>query len=240
MPIPLDRDTIKTSIIETLSPKFEARALVAWWDYELLRKAFEDNVTILTGYIYQNYSEVNIWDIEYIQWLHRLLYPENSTIIVQRGGIRYANTPGEWRKHEYNPQIPTSYWSKQCDIEEDLYRFTHEYNRIDNKTLTDIVRYYFDFLRVHPFSDSNMTVATIICDLECRKYWFDPLHMLKIRFMDKQFLYYIITYHEENIQKSAILEEIIGLIYDFHDQNLSQHILDAKNKQVLYSTAHLQ
>jgi len=235
----LNKETIKLTVTETLAPKFEAGILSGKLNLEQAKKSFEGHMKILSDYIYENYSKIGYLNIDFMKWLHRLLYPKDFKIIVQREWIRYENIPWEWRLHDYNPQIPTSYWSKQCDIEKDLYKFTNEYNLIQNKTIANILKYYFDFLRVHPFSDSNLTVVSIICDLECTKYWVLLLNMLDIRFKDSKFMYYITTYYEENIQKNNILEEIAWFISDFHNNNLSQKIIDMKNKQTIYSTSKL-
>lgn len=110
---------------------------------------------------------------------------------------------------------------------------------MQHKTREDILRYYFDFLRVHPFGDSNLTVISIICDLECIRHGFRLFKMLDIRFKDKQFMYYFTAYHEKNLHIEDILLKILFYIDCFHDGVLPDEVLKEKNNQIVFSTAKL-
>lgn len=239
MSITLDKETIQSTIYETLAPKLGTGVLIPAQDDTNAKNSFEDVVKLLPDYIFENYSKSNILSIDFIKWLHRLLYPEGTEIVVFRDWKYHYNLPWEWRSHNYEPQISFSYWSAQSDVEKDLANFTDKYYSLQEKKRTDILRYYFDFLRVHPFGDSNLTVISIICDLECKKYWFEPFNMLNIRFKDRQFLLYCLAFHEKNIHKEGVLQEILTYIDDFHNNTLSDEILREKNKQIIFSTSTL-
>ncbi len=235
----INTETIKACIYKTLAPKLGTGVLTLDWEPDDIEKTFKNAIDLLPNYIYENYSRSNTLTLDFIKWLHRRLYPEDTKIVVYRDWKYHHNLPWEWRLHEYSPQIPTSYWSIKSDVEKDLMYFTDNYNSTEHKTRVHLLRYYFDFLRVHPFADSNLTIIAMICDLECTRYWFKPFWMLDIRFKDKQFMYYFTTYYENNIEKGCTSEEILWFIDDFNKNKLSEKIVREKEKIVIKTTAEL-
>lgn len=235
----LSKEEIKLIIHNSLLPKFESR-ISGVVDISQAKIFFENHVEILSDFVYNSQTDDESFvNIDLFKWLHKLLYPKDFKIIVCRNWIYYENIPWEWRLHDYNPQIPTSYWSKKEDIEKDLNNFIQSYNSIKEKNEEDILRFYFNFLRVHPFWDSNWTLASLICDLDLKWNWFNWFNILKIRFEDIKLFYYILTYHEQNIKSNNVLKEIISMIRDFQDWNLSDVLIEAKNKQEIYTTKKL-
>lgn len=224
MSITLDRDTIRSTIRRTLAPKMRKGVLTPKWEHNNTENSFADTIELLPNYIYENYSKNSILSIDFIKWLHRLLYPEGTDIVVCRNGVEHHNVPGEWRLHESTLPGDNHSHSEQMNIESDLIERTDFYNSIQTKKRTDILRYYFDFLRVHPFGDSNLTVISIIYDLECQKYGFESLDILKIRFEDRRFYLYLLYCHENNKDRIGILDFTLKIIEGFHNKKLSPEI----------------
>ncbi|NCP77143.1 hypothetical protein GW830_03370 [bacterium] len=167
------------------------------------------------------------------------MYPEGTKVVIYRDGIYHYNTPGEWRLYNDKTEEDNHPHSEQINIESDMIAFTCDYNLIETKKRTDVLQYYFDFLRVHPFADSNLTVISIIHDLECKKYGFETMDLLQIRFEDRKFYLYFLYYYENNKNKMGILDEIIKLIDDFHNKKLSQKVIDEKDKIIIKTTTEL-
>ena len=235
----LDKDIIKLTISRTLAPKLGMGVLVPSWRQDNTRKAFENAIELLPDYIYENYSENDALSIDFIKWLHRLLYPKDTKIVVFRDWKYHYNLPWEWRLNEARSKEDHHLHSEQKNIDSDLTHIIHIYNSIETKKRTDILRYYFDFLRVHPFADSNLTVISIVHDLECRRYGFDCMDILRVKFEDYKFYLYCLYYYEDHKDQIGILDEIISLIDDFHNKRLSQEVIDEKEKIAIKTTTEL-
>lgn len=239
MSITLDKETIQSTIYETLAPKLGTGVLIPAQDDTNAKNSFEDVVKLLPDYIFENYSKSNILSIDFIKWLHRLLYPKDTKIVVFRDWKYHYNLPWEWRLNEARSNEDHHLHSEQRSIGDDLSCFTDIYNSIKEKNRTDILRYYFDFLRVHPFADSNLTVISLVHDLECRRYDFESMELLKVKFEDYKFYLYFLYFYENNKNKIGILDEIISLIDDFHNKRLSQEVIDEKEKIAIKTTTEL-
>lgn len=227
-----EKDNLKQTLIKTLAPKFEASVL-SWTSSKIKNNKIIDK---LTKYILK-FNNKNWITVDFIKWLHRALYNNWEKILVYRDRIYYHNIPWEWRLHNYKPQIPNMYYTENPnDIDNNILKLIQSYNLIKNKKETDILKLYFDFLAIHPFWDNNWTIASILCDLECIKYWFPTFNILNLRYRDVQFFYYCFEYYERNIDKRNILNEIVNLINNFNKNNIAKEILEAKNKQTVYST----
>lgn len=226
----LDQNSIYNCIYKTLLPKFEEKLSQDISINNKLHISFENHNKQLTQYIHESFIIDNNISFNFIVWLHRLLYP-NEFIIhsYDHNWFYYDNRPGEFKKQDF-PDHCISKWSKQTDLEKDLKIFINEYNLIKDKNRADILKFYYDFLRVHPFGNSNNTVISIICDIECEKYGIQPLNMLDIRFKDKKFMYYLLSIYENN-KNFESLELILSFIDDFHNNNLSQETIIEKEKQ---------
>lgn len=227
----LDRDSIYNCIHRTLLLKFEQKLTQDISKNNNLRLSFENHNKQLAQYIYDSFLVDNNLSTDFVTWLHTLLYPKDFIIhTYDYNWIYHKNLPGKWRKHNFPENLAISKWTKQINIENDLVSYLNDYSTIEDKKRIDILKFYIDFLRVHPFSDSNNTIISIICDIECEKYWLESLRMLNIRFWDIQFLYYIIYLYESNKSKET-LELILNHIDNYHKNNLSQQIIEEKNKQ---------
>ncbi|MDD5197469.1 MAG: Fic family protein [Candidatus Gracilibacteria bacterium] len=236
----LSLEIIKDILIDSLTPKFEDKISKSNGDYEKAKQGFLGHIEILSKFLYEYYDTKNILEIGLFRNFHKLFYPENFKILVSRNGIIYENLPGEWRKQEYNPQIETLKFTKNPqNVEKDLIKLIKDFNLIENKKENDILKFFFDFIDIHPFGDSNGTIASIIMDLELLKYGFTPLNLLKLRFNDRQFICFIFEYYQKNINKIRIFDEIISIIKDFHNETLSEEMLNEKNKQTIFSTSTL-
>lgn len=203
----------------------------------------DEKINNLTSIIFDFYNKNNEISIEFAKLIHKNFYDKNDEIIVYRDLEYYHNKPWEYRLHNYKPQIPTSYYSSIKNINKDFINFTNNYTLNKNKTKDSILKYFFDFLRIHPFWDSNLTIASIICDLECIRFWFAPLSILDIRFHDKDYIHYFIYYYEKNINKSNILNEIINLIDNINENTITNEIIikikNEVNKLQIKSTKEL-
>lgn len=209
------------------------------FELEKAKKDLEIQINNLTNYVFENYLKTDYLSIDFIKWLHKEFYPKGTIIKTLRNGKLYHNPVWEYRLNENNHKEYNHLHSFQINIEADLLNYTNFYNSIKDKKRTDILRYYFDFLRVHPFADSNLTIISLICELEFFKYWFKSLDFLKTRFEDWKFNYFFLYEYENNKNKTWILEEIEKMIDDFHSWKLSQEIVEKKEKINLKTTQEL-
>ena len=121
--------------------------------------------------------------------------------------------PGEWRKQVLQTEIQE--FSSIENIECDFKKITEAFNQIKQPIREDILRFYFGFLTVHPFGDSNGTVSALVCDVLCFRYGFAPFWILNIRFKDKNLFYGLIAEYEEN-KSDQSLTNILRKIDAFH------------------------
>lgn len=236
----LQQELIKNVLIDSLTPKFEDKIIKSNIDKEKAKQWFLAHIEVLSIFLYNYYANKETLEILLFKDFHKLFYPSNYKILVSRNGILYENIPWEWRKQEYNPQIKTSKFTRYSEnIENDFIKLVNDYNLITNKRETDIVKFFFDFLSIHPFWDSNLTIISIIMDLELLKYGYKFLNILKIRFVDHNFFYFLFTYYQKNIERKDVLEEILSFIKDFNNWSLSNELIEEKNKQEVYNTSKL-
>lgn len=236
----LSQELIKNILIDSLTPKFDDKISKSNINYNQAKAWFLEHIYILSKFLYEYYDSKNILEIWLFKEFHKLFYPPNYKILVSRNWVIYENLPWEWRKQEYNPQIKTKEFTKYSEnIENDFIKLLNNYNSIIRKKETDILKLFFDFLSIHPFWDSNLTIISIIIDLELLKNNYEILNILNIRFTDINFFYFLFTYYHKNIEKEAILDEILSLIKDFNNWSLSSEIIQEKNKQIIYNTAKL-
>ncbi|WP_263833171.1 methyltransferase domain-containing protein [Sulfurospirillum oryzae] len=208
-------ETLYATLYKSLFPKYEELLIGA-----VGKKEFEQFIASLTSFVFDKYASSTELTLAYFQKLHTFFYAKDFKIIVHREGKCYETLAGEWRKQPFLPQIQTHFTSEHTNIENDLKSFTDAYNALDKKTIFDVLNYYFDFLRVHPFSDSNLTVISLIVDIECLRLGFEPLNILKIRFKNKAYQYDIVNYYEKNANDEARLEKAYRLIVDYHKASI--------------------
>ncbi|MDP2104332.1 MAG: Fic family protein, partial [Candidatus Gracilibacteria bacterium] len=235
----MEKQEILNIVSKILKIKFDSKTHISSFELEKAKKDFEIQVAGLTNYIFENYGKTDYLNLDFIKGLHKLLYPEGTTIKTYRDGKYYTNLVGEYRLHENTHEEDNHHHSYQKNIESDLINYINHYNSIKDKKRIDILRYYFDFLRVHPFADSNGTIISIICELEFFKYGLTSLDFLKTRFEDGKFLYYFIYEYENNKNIPGILEKIEKMIDDFHDGKLSEDIIEKKEQIDIKTTSEL-
>lgn len=235
----MEKTEINNIIYNLLKIKFDSKIYNNNFELEKAKKDFDTQVSNITNYIFENYFKKDYLSLDFIKWLHKSLYPEWTTIKTYRDWKYYINLVWEYRLHENTHEEDNHHHSYQKNIETDLINYTNYYNSIKDKKRTDILKYYFDFLRVHPFADSNLTIISIICELEFFKYWFKSLNFLETRYKDGKFNYYFLYEYENNKNKTWILEEIEKMIDNFQSWKLSQEIIEKKEKLDIKTTTEL-
>lgn len=215
-----DYETLYVILYKSLLPKYEELLIDA-----VAKKDFEHFVSNLTSFVFDKYTLSAELTLAYFQKLHTFLYTKDFKIIIRRENKYYEHLSGEWRKYPFLPQIQTLFTLMHTDIKKDLNFFTDAYNSIKEKRVFDVILYYFNFLRVHPFSDSNLTVISLVIDIECLRLGFEPLNILKIRFENKAYHYDIINYYEKNVNDVTRLEKVYRLIANFHKVDIDQNII---------------
>lgn len=142
----------------------------------------------LSEYLCQEMVE-DAFSVETAIGLHARLYPPGAMILARdRSGNLVDIPPGAWRQRELNsrdfhPRGPGDLdCSSPAHIETDLRQVIAEFNQICTPRREDILRFYFEFMRVHPFADSNTATAALLADALCALHGLRPLVMLQIRY----------------------------------------------------------
>ncbi|MDD2908500.1 MAG: Fic family protein [Candidatus Gracilibacteria bacterium] len=205
------QETIK----QTLLPRFNHLSLGKSDEIiDNMRNGFEAHIRLMSDYFksYNNFPDK--LDMDLFVGFHKLLYPTGFEIkAIGNDGISHIMYPGEWRKQYFVKQITN--FTKVEEIEKDFQKIIDNFNSLENKTREDILRFYLDFGKVHPFGDSNGTVSAIICDILCVYYNFKPLELLKIRFNKKNNLFSLISEYEKD-DSNENLSKILVLIDKFN------------------------
>lgn len=180
---------------------------------QALVQSFEQHTAVLAKFCADYFMNHDDLSIRFIADLHRMLYPAGVAIRSVRYGVPVDTLPGEWRKQVLQNDIRE--FSSIENIECDFKRITAAFNQIKQPSREDILRFYFEFLTVHPFGDSNGTVSTLVCDVLCFRYELAPLWLLNIRFKDKNTnLEQIAEYEKDKSDQS--LANILRKIDAFH------------------------
>lgn len=180
---------------------------------QVLVQSFEQHTAILAKFCANYFMDHDDLSIHFIADLHRMLYPAGVFIRSVRYGVPVDTLPGEWRKQVLQTEIQE--FSSIENIECDFKKITEVLNQIKQPSREDILRFYFGFLTVHPFGDSNGTVSALVCDVLCFRHGLAPLGLLNIRFKDKNaFLELIAEY--ENDKSNLSLANILRKIDAFH------------------------
>lgn len=90
----MDIDLLYENIKATLFPTFESKLTDSPERNHLLMKSFEQHTQILARYCYDYFAGSSSISKEFIQGLHRLLYPSGYIIKnLQYDGVVIENTP---------------------------------------------------------------------------------------------------------------------------------------------------
>lgn len=146
---------------------------------------------------------------DFLKWFHKSLYPEG--FIQKQKDEKWKEViwmiPGEY-KH-------IKIISKDWDLCRDLPNWTPNYElytlpentkkeigaliddfngKIDtitdlNKKKDCVLFFVFKYTYIHPFSDWNGRLVMILSDLFCLKFGMIPLHFMRLRELDRQWLH---------------------------------------------------
>lgn len=203
------------TIKQTLLPRFEN--LSYWKSEEVvnnMRNSFESHIKLMSNYFesYNNFPKK--LDIDLFVWFHKLLYPAWFEIkAIWNDNISHVMYPWEWRK-QYLARYKNDF-SEVKNIEKDFQKIIDNFNNLETKTREDILRFYLDFGKVHPFWDSNWVVSAVISDLLFMNYWFKPINILKLRYKDKNYWYELVELSEQDWSNEN-LSRILDLIDEFN------------------------
>lgn len=205
------------TIRQTLFPRFEN---ISFWKSEdlvnNLRKNFNSHCQLLSDFIEKR--DLDNLNIDFFVELHKLFYPAWFEIkATGNDWVFYVMKPGEFRKQYLSKYIDS--FSETRDIEKDFQKIIDNFNNLLNKTREDILKFYIDFWKVHPFWDSNWTISILVCDVLCVKYWYKPINILKIRFKNKNFWFELVKKLEKEKYSSQSLWEVLKLIDEFNQKN---------------------
>ena len=182
---------------------------------------FQEQTRMLGEYLCQELAGKNL-SVETVVGLHQRLYPPGAIIEASdRHGNLVLIRPGAWRQRELTP---TTYHARKpfgivcsspATIETDLGRIIAAFNQLSNPRREDILRFRFDFIRVHPFADSNGTTAALLADTLCVLHGFTPLRLLSLRFQNKHLVWVLIHVFESN-PSDQTLTYILNQLDEFH------------------------
>lgn len=202
-------ETIKKS----LKPRLEN---ILKWKSDLekvkIEESFLNHAVVINNFILNNEIFLENFSVEYFVELHKIFYPANHKIeAIWNDWKKSTMLPWDFRK-QYLEKYITDFSSIE-NIKTDFENLLKNFILNKEKTRVDILKFYFDFWKVHPFWDSNWTISSLICDILCKKYGFKELNMLSIRFKDKNYLFEII----KSFEKDKNLEKCLKMIDDFNN-----------------------
>ena len=188
-----------------------------------LMEGFEAHARQLGEYLYHELVE-GVFSVETAIGLHIRLHPPGAMILARDGNLNLLDIPpGAWRQRELNTIVPHPRGPGDLDcsspvhIEADLGRIIAEFNRLSNMRREDVLRFYFDFLRVHPFADSNTATAALLADSLCAFHGLRPILMLKFRYQGGHMLHrHLVRSFLEAERRNATLAPILQQIDNFN------------------------
>ncbi len=215
--------TIETSLLPRLLHTLEKRPEQ---ERQHLILNFRSHVRLLSEYLRGEVIDGNL-SLDTAVGFHVRLYPKAYMIdSVDNDGYPVKISPGAWRQWEGRK---THNWYSVCSpsvyIERDLEETISALNEIQSPRREDILRFYFLFLKVHPFANSNGTTSAVLSDALCVRHGLTPLLPLNIRFKDKAFLGRLCAEFEENQSDQSltnILRKIDAFQQSFPLQGLPQ------------------
>ncbi|MGZ8158656.1 MAG: Fic family protein [Methylobacter sp.] len=214
--MPFD-ETIEASLLPRLLHTLERKPEQ---EHQRLILNFRSHVRLLSEYLHGEIIDGNL-SLNTAVGFHIRLYPPGymlDSADKDRNSVKIS--PGAWRQREIRDGVFKSHrWHSICSpiesIESDLNKTISALNEIQNPRREDILRFYFLFLKVHPFADSNGTTSAVLSDALCARYGLAPLLPLNMRFKDKSFLWRLCAEFEEN-QSEQSLTNILRKIDAFH------------------------
>ncbi len=216
---PIEWNQFQEIIKATLYPTFLTKLTKNSSTNESLVQSFEKHTAVIAKYCSEYFKMNSHLSTRFITDLHRMFYPPGFTIrAVQYDGVHVDQKPGEWRKTNFlsNPVCIDA--SSTSDIESDLQKLLEKFNGLSKIAREDILEFYCIFIRIHPFGDSNGTIAALICDIECFRQQLGALNMLHLRFKDKSFLFCMVDMYDKSRTRNT-LEQMLIEIDGFHDKD---------------------
>lgn len=200
-------ETIKKS----LYPRLEN--ILRWKnenEINAIKSSFYSHCEIIDRYFTDNDLE-NI-TLNFFIDLHKILYP-NWYKIKATGNdwINHIMLPWDFRKQYLSKYITT--FSNIEDIKNDLWKTIEEFNKIKVKKRENILKFFLDFWKIHPFGDSNGTISCLFCDVICKKNNLKPLNTLNIRFKNKEYWFLCLKEYEKNKD----LKQVLKMFDNFND-----------------------
>lgn len=189
-------------------------------EHEALISNFRRHVRLLSGYLREE-LENERFSVNTAIEFHIRLYPPGYMIDAMdnhgspdKPGNLVKISPGAWRQREILEEPFRNHrWYSVCSplvcIERDLEKTISALNEIRNPRREDILRFYFLFLKVHPFADSNGTTSAVLADALCARHGLAPLLALNIRFKDKALLGSLCAEYEE-VRSEQDLTNLLG------------------------------
>ena len=112
--------------------------------------------------------------IAFIRNLHRALFPPDYRHrAVGNDGVHIETASGEWRRHVLWPHYTE--FSAYSTIEADLSALLNSLSTKASWRREDALQFIFDFWAIHPFTDANGRVASILADMICLNHGLAPL-----------------------------------------------------------------
>lgn len=210
-------ETVETSLLPRLLHTLEKKPA---HEHERLIDDFKSHVRLLSDYLRGEIIDGTL-SIDTAIGLHIRLYPPGYMIDAMDNhgspdlpGNPVKISPGAWRQREIRDEPFRSHrWYSVCSplpcIESDLRKIIAEFNAIRNPRREDVFRFYFQFMSVHPFADSNGTTSAVLSDALYVHYGLAPLRPLNIRFKDKAFFWSLCEAFDR-VKSEQSLSDLLG------------------------------
>jgi tRNA(Arg) A34 adenosine deaminase TadA/SAM-dependent methyltransferase/fido (protein-threonine AMPylation protein) len=137
-----------------------------------VRRAFLAHVNCLTRMTLEEC--VGVSSVAFVRKLHRALFPPDYRHrAVGNDGVANETASGEWRRHVLWPHY-TEFSALEA-IEADLSSLLNRLSAKVSWQREDVLHFFFDFTTIHPFTDANGRMASILADVICLNHGLAPL-----------------------------------------------------------------
>lgn len=212
------RNTVRT-FDETIEASLRPRLLYTLGkrpkhEHEGLISNFRGHVRLLSGYLREE-LENDRFSVNTAIGFHIRLYPPGCLLsAADDDGNPVIVSHGAWRKREIRDEpFRDLRWHSICSplscVERDLEQTFSALKAITKPRREDIFRFYFSFLRVHPFADSNGTTSAVLADALCARHGLAPLLALNVRFKDKAYLWSLSEEYDQ-VRSEQALTNLLG------------------------------